>query len=431
MAPKPRETKVDFEEIGAIVQNASEDPVETNAHIRDTYFALAGKLGDVLHGGVQPPENATFANFAAWSAESLRVEVDRSNANGQSLRPGRWLYGLAAEHMLRDDTAIALNIVHGQGEIFREIASAVLQLLDTIAPAPEQQAQGRQKADELWADYEAAMKRRSEEIAKERSALETMATMEEADLGRLLHAMRPYHTVVRLGLQRARSEADRKQRAELILTANVRLVGYEQARLQPVLKRNLDFLPKAVRTAIGTRLFRRTTRLRRRLWREAEHLEKAAELLRDAYEIAATRHVFSMIIGGEEIVFGKDVPLPPAGNPVLRDQQPVVDQKRYVEGEFFPYLLQTLESLEAWTEWSRYDRSDGRGFATSVDNWLRYPERLNFIANVFRSRQMVSGLYEKPDITPNQLVSTPETPPPASANPCRVAYGPPAQIGAN
>jgi len=45
MAPKSRETKVDFEEIGAIVQNASEDPVETNAHIRDTYFALAGGSG--------------------------------------------------------------------------------------------------------------------------------------------------------------------------------------------------------------------------------------------------------------------------------------------------------------------------------------------------------------------------------------------------
>jgi hypothetical protein len=45
---------------------------------------------------------------------------------------------------------------------------------------------------------------------------------------------------------------------------------------------------------------------------------------------------------------------------------------------------------------NRYDRSSGQGGETAVDNWLRLPERMNFIANVFRSRQQLAALYERP-----------------------------------
>ena len=64
-------------------------------------------------------------------------------------------------------------------------------------------------------------------------------------------------------------------------------------------------------------------------------------------------------------------------------------------------------SRELWAEWHNHDRSTGEGAHTSVDNWLRYPERLNFIANVFRSRQMLSALYGKPSSSPAPLLPSP------------------------
>ena len=69
-------------------------------------------------------------------------------------------------------------------------------------------------------------------------------------------------------------------------------------------------------------------------------------------------------------------------------------------GSFFPRDLQTLREPDVWAAWQQFDRSITEGTRTAVDDWLRYEERLNFIVNLFRSRQQVSGLYSRPGSLP-------------------------------
>jgi len=128
-------------------------------------------------------------------------------------------------------------------------------------------------------------------------------------------------------------------------------------------------------------------------------------VLDEAFQIAATRYVYSMTVGAEELRFGADLPLPPPANSVLRRRQPEQDRDRYAEGEFFPLDLQLISMPELWREFDRHDRSAGRGTRTAVDNWLRYPERLNFIANLFRSRQQMTTLYGRPSSAPEPQTS--------------------------
>ena len=127
----------------------------------------------------------------------------------------------------------------------------------------------------------------------------------------------------------------------------------------------------------------------------------------EAYQIAATRYVYSMLVGREELRFGVDVPLPPPAHPLLRDDQVEEDRKRYTDGDFFPVALQVIDEPELWATWQQYDRSVGQGMRTAVDNWLRYPERLNFIVNVFRSRQQLADLYDRRFVGPSTISPPP------------------------
>ena len=155
---------------------------------------------------------------------------------------------------------------------------------------------------------------------------------------------------------------------------------------------------------LGARWSGRDSLLSRHLFDANRRTRRYAGLLDDAFQIAATRYVYSMVIGSEQLRFGVDLPLPPPAHPLLRDDQSEDDRNRYAKEYFFPYDLQVIERPDLWSEWQKYDRSDGQGGRTAVDNWLRYSERLNFIVNLFRSRQQLVALYEPPSST---SVSTP------------------------
>ena len=80
----------------------------------------------------------------------------------------------------------------------------------------------------------------------------------------------------------------------------------------------------------------------------------------------------------------------------MYEDQPPADRERYAVEYFFPYHLQVFERSDLWAEWQKHDRSAGQGARTAVDDWLRYPERMSFIANLFRSRQQLAALYGWP-----------------------------------
>jgi hypothetical protein len=237
------------------------------------------------------------------------------------------------------------------------------------------------------------------EVNARRDSSDLSESIDEGELIVLQDAVRPYFQVLKERLSQWTIGDDprlRKRRAELILLGNLRLEAYVQTKVQPVLERNLAYVPDAVRAMIWSRLLGQDSLMARVGRRVYEASARTGAIVDEAFEIAATRHVYSVVIGTEELGFGRDLPLPPPANLALRDRQPEVDRNRYGPGYFFPYDLQTVDDAATWSAWQRYDRSAGHGSRTAVDNWLRYGERLNYVANLFRSRQQVSALYDRP-----------------------------------
>jgi hypothetical protein len=402
----------DREQIRGVRKDARENPPKANKNIRDAYYRLSRALGELLHGQ-DGPANATFPTFAAWSAQSLRADVcagveNRKGARRERLpptRPARWVYDKAVELTMSDNRAIARNIATGQALIFQEVGPALISLLEvTKDPLDE----GNPQWDRVWRDYTVELLRAAHELGSDRASQPDDQKVEPVSAALLQHAVAPYFDVLRYGLREAADEKSRKRRAELILLGNIRLGAYEQKRLQKVLESNLKYLPDALRLRLVTRWGGRETWITRsavRLHRKSEPIE---DLLDQVFQIAATRYVYAMVLGAEVLRFGVDLPLPPPAHRLLRKQQPEDDIDRYAEGNFFPYDLQVIENVELWAEWQQHDRSVGQGARTAVDNWLRLPERLNYIVNLFRSRQQLTALYEPPASIP---VPTPPAPP--------------------
>jgi hypothetical protein len=405
---------IDLGLIQATADRAVTNPSDANARIQNGYVALSKAFGLLLHGDAIP-ENATFATFAAWAAVSLRREVVHDDdKRADRFHPARRLYRLVARKALDVDETIARNIVRGQAAIYEEIGSAIYKMLRLLRDArPELDADPETRTrqwQKLWDAYSSSLKEMPTHLNDRRHESEALAP---ADVSVLQRAMKPYFQVLAEGLSLAGIDrAAHKRRAELILLANIRVLAYEQKRVQPVDQRNFAYVPDALREMVASRLLGRSTALVHALRKPSERLRTVTAILGEAFQIAATRTVYSMVVGTEDVGFGRDLPMPPPANPLLRDRQSPLDQARYGAGAFFPYDLPNLDHSPTRAAWQQYDRSSGQGARTAVNNWLRYDERLNFLANLFRSRQQLTALYE----TPLSLPST--------------APGPPARLGA-
>jgi hypothetical protein len=393
------------DEIAEVGDGVDESPWAANEDMMEGYFAISNSLGSLLHGDHVMPENATFPTFAVWTTETLRAEVDRRSGQTRQpyafVRPVRRVYKQAARMVLRDDDIIARNIARGEAAIYQEIGPAIYYLMETIVQALAPHAPAGVPSDgewqKAWGDYGTKLTGVFKGLSRQRRFPDEFESVGPPCVTTLQRAVQPYFEVFSKGLSRWNlDERGRKERAELILLGNVRFEAYAQQRLQPVLERNLAYVPDALRGMIAGRLTGHSTLRSDLLRRVYRRCEPAINVFDEAFKIAATRHVYVAVIGDEQLSLGRDLPVPPPANPVLRCRQPRHDQERYVQGGFFPYALQSLKTSATWAAWQQYDRSSGEGSRTAVDSWLRYEERLNYLANLLRSRQQLTALYNMP-----------------------------------
>jgi hypothetical protein len=402
------------DEFRSIAVLAPKKPAKANEQMLAGYFQLSTALGELLHGW-SPPTNATFPTFATWTTETLRADVGASDGTPPLglyalVRPARLLYRGVARLVLGDDNVVARNLARGEAAIYEEIGLTIRTLVTTVRKALELRGDDPllpgPKTDQWWQrvweqQYTPGFVTECTLLDDKRQAPEQPEPVGDTNRAVLQEAVLPYFEVLAHGLTRLEADAaGHKKRAELILLGTIRLEAYAQTRLQPVLRRNLSYLPDALRAIVGTRLTGRTNRPSVALRRAYARSRRATELFDEAFEIAATRYVFAVVLGHEVLGLGRDLPLAPPANPVLRDRQPEADRKRYTLGSFFPHELQILREPAVWAAWQQFDRSTGEGSRTAVDDWLRYEERLNFIVNLFRSRQQVSALYSPPGSLP-------------------------------
>ena len=161
-------------------------------------------------------------------------------------------------------------------------------------------------------------------------------------------------------------EQDRTLRADQILLANGLCGLTEQVRLQPNIQGALD---APIETSLGEWLERTVAKIP----------EPARDVVRPVLRLVmleiegvwrriATELLMKLVTPTGGLDLGEDVPAP-AGRPLFPDDLGQIRE---------PALAGFL---------GEYDRTGGTGVGSGADDWAQLPQRMNYILNLFRSRQ--------------------------------------------
>lgn len=175
--------------------------------------------------------------------------------------------------------------------------------------------------------------------------------------------------------RRALADPDPVRSAQDILAANVLAVHHEQQRLQPYIAAALD--------ASLLEVYHELTEhaLSGRLAHDLEpHLSPVLKAIDNAWDRALTRHATTLLTPGQVLFLGRDVP-------------PLSD------GTLFPTALAMLVDPDPAELIRRFDRSDGTLIGSAAADWAVLEDRMNYIVNLFRSRQQDATLLQLPELT--------------------------------
>ncbi|HET6964955.1 MAG TPA: hypothetical protein VFH58_09300 [Acidimicrobiales bacterium] len=333
-----------------------DDPVLRNLWITQRYHELAMGLRDCGTG-----EDATWCAFAVWAsktagsvirnedlpalvrqllADEAKEGVERFNRS--AARRG-WLSGLFGfEHLARviDRVCgdVAAHISAGNQLVFAELAGpfqAFVRACRSGGPA----------------------------AAADAARAAVPPGPDGQELGR---AFDVYASAL---------AASGPERSWLVLAGNVLAVAHEQKRLQPDIEAALDAairdsLQHVLEDELIPHLPGPAGKFLDRL------VDDLAGVLDRAWQAGLTATMLRLVTADETLDLCRDLPM--------------------LGGVMWPPGLAALEPGEAATVLAVWDRTRGDGRPTAVEDWAELPERMNYIVNLFRSRQRHAALFDPP-----------------------------------
>jgi hypothetical protein len=171
-----------------------------------------------------------------------------------------------------------------------------------------------------------------------------------------------------------------KERAELILYANLLIGLHEQTRLQPQIQASIDapFSPKVYRTLAAGKIWA----LPVFRWLFERQLKLVFHAVHETWERIITRHMMRLALPhGESVPLGQDLRV--AGRPFPPDLDPL----------HHPALIALVRT---------YDRNLDTLEGSGARNWTSLGDRMAFIADLFRSSQCDASMFDAP-FTPAQI----------------------------
>jgi hypothetical protein len=355
------------------------EPLETlqlrNHRITLAYGDLSHQLARLTAGTDDEVRwDANWCTFATWSSRTIGTCIDRQPEHGliHGLLKGvpgplrRFFYGMAEDLLCRGHGAIYRTLAIGNRLVFLEIATAVSHFLECFDTTHD----GSHKPDfaTYWSDV--------------RSFLTGLRHLDPSWLA----TAPPDPQTLREGMQAyfdAIAETDPKAKAELVLLGNLLLGTYEQTRVEGYLTATLSFF---------------TTSWLHRLMRGpkpgivASIGRGLAAPVSTAYARFATRFFLALELpspgGMTELMVGKPVPS-------------LNGSDRELE---FPEVLRHIANPPLQAVLTCYDLSDRQYTRTRSHNWATFADRMNYITNLFRSRQRDPSLFQPP-WTPSQEAS--------------------------
>ncbi len=337
------------------------DPVLRNLLITQRYHEFAVQLRDAGAG-----EDATWCAFAVWASKTagatIRGEVLPAKAKQLITADGtaqevlqRFNHGVtgwAWKHLTHDHVAevvedvtgdVSKQIADGNVLVFAELAPIFTALIDAHGCSPR----SRQ-------ELAAALAPSLAPLASDTDGVAVVAAFESYEKALFDPAARP----------------------ALILRANTLAVAHEQRRLQPAISAALgaaisDTLKKVIERDIVGHL--PTAQVRGVL----DGLTgDVCNVLDKAWDTALTEAIMQLVTPNETLDLRRDVPP--------------------LSGRMFPPELCDLSGTEAESAVAQWDRTRGVGTPSGARDWAVLEDRMNFIVNLFRSRQRDATLFNPP-----------------------------------
>ena len=375
MAPLP--TMDDVRRIGAM-----DDPVLRNLYITQCYYDLSRALARWL------PHGANWCTVGTWASRQAGQSIHKEDL-ARTLR--RLLHEStearqALETLERQGTAV-------DGDATESLAGAVDALGEALNPAAAFNrvslavAHGNLKVfDEIGFEFARFLALFDEGLPSADSVANFCLTLRPGDPPQgqryLCQAFTHYYEAL--------TTTDEKERAELMLLANLEIGFHEQTRLQPEIRAAMDapvYDPATLRRQLLLELFPDVhSRIRLvilRLAGRAGSLIAARDRLAAEAQrlgrLVATEYMMTLELpGGRTLRLGSDlrVDFPPVlktiSNPALRELLAMVDPT-----------------------------PDSRG-GTGSEDWSDLPQRMHFITDLFRAYHMDPLLFDPP-FTESQL----------------------------
>lgn len=355
------------------------DPIVRNLRITQAYGEMSRALAARGRSG------ANWCTFATWASKQAGQTIRQEDlARRVEDHLGR---SEAVAHASAQLGALLRTIDHAAdghrlASAIREVASPA----PALARASDAVARGNLKVfEEIGREFARFLAMLGAAGAGEREAIDRFCdTLRPGDppdgQGHLRAAFADYH--------RALATEDAKTSAEGFFLANLRIGLHEQIRLQPEILEALNAPvvdPRALRDRLLERLLSDRpwlTRARIRVARWARWrgwlgpLDDVSRRLADALRIgvraAVTEKLTTLALPGETLQLGRDVP------------------------GAFPEHLRTLTHPDLVALLAEVDPAPDTPEGSGATDWASLPQRMHFIAELFRTRHEVPSLFSAP-----------------------------------
>ena len=346
-----------------------------NLYITQRYHDLSMALAQVIGGGGRCGPDVNWSTFATWASKTA----------GQSIRDEEvppFVNDLVSD--TEDD------VMHPFGKIGAAIhaiapttgfhASFLLApVKETLGAVSEQIAAGNRKVfAELAPFFQLFVDqmRLTPPPSTDGIAVFMRKLAPDGSQALLATAFRSYFDAI--------VEQDPIEKARLVLHGNCRIGLHEQTRLQPEIEKAMDapidvVLRSHLHTSLGTGAGRGV--FERLVDAVEEPLLELTDVVKDLWERIATRYLMTLALpGGSQLPLGRNIPK---------------------DASCPDYVPPPLQNITAPTELlallTEYDRARGNTDVGSASvDWRVLQDRMNFIVNLFRSRQQAPELLEEP-----------------------------------
>ncbi len=358
------------EDIRAIC--AMQDLVARNHAVTQSYSDLSNAVGHLL--GV---ENANWSTFATWASKQAGVSI-------------------RGEDMPRFFTDVLKKLDSVMGPLSK-VDDLLRKLGVPALPLGDIGSAGNDALKNVSLAISEGNKRVFEEVGQELSrfvnTFQGDSHYDAAKVTQYLGAFAVDKPVLREAFghyAQAMFEQDANTKAELMLLANNKVGLHEQRRLQPQIEKALNapmketfhgILKQTTEAHINALPFPANVAGKAALKSGVVDaaLSPVVDAMARAFRRLATEHMMKLAVPGGALKLGHDLPPPPG-----------------MESTLFPPHLRTLENPELRALLAEFDKSPDSLEGTGAEDWSKLDQRMNYIIDLFRTRQSDPALFDPP-----------------------------------